>query len=256
MLEVEGLHAGYNGLRVLSGISLHVHPGESVVVVSGWNGAGKSTLLKCIMGMLKPWEGRVLVEGRDLGDLAVHQRGRLGVGYVPQGRRLFTQMSVRENLEIGLLARGASRKHRMSRMDDVLGSFKVLSGLLNRRAGELSGGQQQLVALAQALMVEPKVLLLDEPSLGLQDPKVVQEVYEYIKKLARLGIALVLVEQYIRALIEVGDRFYLLSEGKVVESGDPKVFEWKSCFQRGLLTAGPDSMWSTGTHDGVERTHA
>lgn len=216
LLEVANLRAGYGMSRVLFGVSLRVRRGE-VVAVLGRNGAGKSTTLKAIMGLVPPTAGRVLLEGRDLSGLPPHTIARAGIGYVPQERRIFPDLTVRENLEVGRQLQGQGQGRWDS--ERVEGLFPALGALRNRRGESLSGGEQQMLAIARTLMGNPRVLLLDEPSEGLA-PKVVQALAAQVLRLKHEGVTMVLSEQNVRFTLEVSDRAYVLEKGHVRQEGD------------------------------------
>jgi branched-chain amino acid transport system ATP-binding protein len=220
VLRVEGLDAGYGGVQVLRGVALDLRAGE-VHCLLGRNGAGKTTLLKAIMGLVRPTAGRVLLEGWDLARLPAHRVPRLGVAYVPQGRRLFAELTVAENLEIGLMARPARRAgtgggDRAVR-ERTLALFPVLGERLGQRAGTLSGGEQQMLAMARALCLEPRVLLLDEPTEGLQ-PSMVTRIRDVVAGLRGTGVATLLVEQRVEAVHAVADRVSFLENGQMRET--------------------------------------
>ncbi len=217
MLKVVHLCAGYGSLRVIDGLSLNVKPGEVVTLV-GANGAGKSTLLKSVAGLLPPFEGRVLLHGRDIAGQPANRVAELGVTLVPEGRGLFPGMTVRENLEMGGYARRLSKRALDARINEVCGHFPALPERFAQRAGSLSGGQQQMVALARALVGEPALLLLDEPTTGLA-PALVAEVFAQIRRLKAAGLAVILAEQNVRQALEVADRAYVMQTGRVIMEG-------------------------------------
>ncbi|WSY40541.1 urea ABC transporter ATP-binding subunit UrtE [Embleya sp. NBC_00888] len=215
MLEVAGLEAGYGRARVLFGVDLTVAAG-SLVCVMGRNGVGKTTLLDTIMGVLPVRAGRVRFRGRDITRLPTHERVRLGLGYVPQGHESFDRLSVRENLRV---TREASGGRDAGVLDEVLDLFPRLRPLLNRPAGFLSGGQQQQLAIARTLVTEPAMLILDEPTEGIQ-PSIVTEIEDVIERLHReRGLAVLLVEQYLDFAERLADRFAVLDAGVVVREG-------------------------------------
>ncbi|MBO3750341.1 urea ABC transporter ATP-binding subunit UrtE [Streptosporangiaceae bacterium NEAU-GS5] len=216
MLSVDGLEAGYGRARVLFGVALEVEPGQ-LVCVMGRNGVGKTTLLNTIMGVLPATAGSVTFEGRDVTRLAPHERVRLGMGYVPQGHETFPQLTVLDNLLVTLEAAGRPRKA----MDAALEVFPRLEPLLRRRAGFLSGGQQQQLAIARALVTRPKLLILDEPTEGIQ-PSIILEIEAAIEHLHADGLAVLLVEQYLDLALRLADRFVILDAGQVVHAGGPE----------------------------------
>ena len=216
LLEVRAVEAGYGPIRALDDVSLDVGPGELVAII-GANGAGKTTLLMAISGVVPLRSGRVVFAGRPIDGLPPHEIVRLGIGHAPEGRRIFPRLSVRENLELGGFARPDRAQVRRD-IDEVCGLFPVLGDRLGQLGGTLSGGEQQMLALGRALVGRPRLLLLDEPSLGLA-PLVVAKIFEVIAGLAARGIAVVLVEQNARAALRLASRGYVLENGRVTLSG-------------------------------------
>ena len=213
-LAVEELDVHYGGSRILRDISLRV-PSGSIVAVMGRNGVGKTTLLKAIMGLLTPSKGRVFFAGEDVTALTADKRTRRGLGYVPQGREIFPQLTVRENLEIGLQARGGGGEV----SEEVFALFPVLADMQERMGGNLSGGQQQQLAIARALVGEPKVLMLDEPTEGIQ-PSIILEIEKVLLQLKERGeFAIVLVEQYFDFARQIADHFFLMDRGSILLQG-------------------------------------
>ena len=213
-LAVEELDVHYGGSRILRDISLQV-PSGSIVAVMGRNGVGKTTLLKAIMGLLVPSKGRVFFAGEDVTALTADKRTRRGLGYVPQGREIFPQLTVRENLEIGLQARGGGGEV----SEEVFALFPVLAEMQERMGGNLSGGQQQQLAIARALVGEPKVLMLDEPTEGIQ-PSIILEIEKVLLQLKERGeFAIVLVEQYFDFARQIADHFFLMDRGSILLQG-------------------------------------
>jgi len=212
ILRVEHLDAGYGSVQVLWDVSLEVRRGEVVALV-GSNGAGKSTLLRTVSGLQRPWRGRVRWEGRDIGGVRPESIVRLGVAHVPQGRRLFADLTVHENLVVGAYAR-ADRAAIDADLRDVLELFPVLGERLHLPAGQLSGGEQQMAALARALMARPQLLLIDEPSLGLA-PIAVQGLMNAVDRLRGRGTSLLLVEQDVAVALEHADRGYVIETGRL-----------------------------------------
>jgi branched-chain amino acid transport system ATP-binding protein len=217
MLEVECLVAGYRNVPVLHDVSLRVEPKQTLAVL-GPNGAGKSTLLQAIMGVLRARGGRIALDGRDVTRLRPSARAALGVTWVPEGRRLFTSLSVFENLLVA--ARRVPQDERERRLDQVHTLFPDVERLHARPAWAISGGQQQMVAIGRALMARPRVLLLDEPSLGLA-PIVVGVLMDALVALGAQGQSMVLVEQNVTAGLRVAHHALVLSRGRVVHAGDP-----------------------------------
>jgi len=216
MLEVENVEAGYGPIRALDGVSLHVAEGELVAII-GANGAGKTTLLMAISGIVPTRRGQVRFVGRPITGLEPHEIVRLGVGHAPEGRRIFPRLSVRENLELGGFTRPDRAEMRRD-IDEVCGLFPVLGSRLGQMGGTLSGGEQQMLALGRALVGRPRLLLLDEPSLGLA-PLVVAKIFEVIGGLSARGIAVVLVEQNARAALKLASRGYVLETGRITLTG-------------------------------------
>ena len=217
MLELEAIHAAYGDAPVLHGISLAVAPGE-ILCLLGRNGAGKTSTMKAIMGILPLTGGTVRLDGEPLSGLPAHEVPKRGVGYIPQGRRLFSELTVSENLEIGLMVRGKGKATR----DHVLGMFPRLRERLHQRAGTLSGGEQQMLATARALCIEPRVLLLDEPTEGLQ-PSMIELIRNVVVEMKARGAAILLVEQRVDAVLEIADRVAFIENGRNGETLDAAV---------------------------------
>jgi branched-chain amino acid transport system ATP-binding protein len=217
MLEVEGLEVSYGVLRALHGISLTIERGQMVGLV-GPNGAGKSTLLKTIAGLLTPRAGAIRWEGRSLHTEPPQRIVERGVALVPEGRRLFARMTVRENLELGAFTKRA-QKERRGQIERVYTIFPRLFERQGQLAGSLSGGEQQMLALGRALMGLPRLLLLDEPSLGLA-PRVVESIFGILAELHRGGMSLLIVEQNVHAVLTMAQRAYILESGKIVGEGE------------------------------------
>ncbi len=209
MLKLETVSAGYGAAQVLRGVSFEAHPGQILCLV-GRNGAGKSTTMKAIMGLLPLMEGRVLCDGTVLSDLPSHKVPALGVGYVPQGRRLFGALTVSENLEVGCLTVGKGN----AALDEVLEIFPRLKERLAQRANTLSGGEQQMLAMGRAMCLRPKVLLLDEPTEGLQ-PSMVAAIRSAADHMRQQGTAVVLVEQRLDAITALADQVVMLENGQL-----------------------------------------
>ena len=232
MLEVEGLHAFYGEAIALSGVNLRLDPGEIVCVV-GPNGAGKSTLVNSIAGLHRTTRGRIVMDGRDLASVAAHRVCASGVALVPEGRRLFPAMSVLENLELGAYRKDA-RSAREERLGWVYELFPRLAERSSQMAGSLSGGEQQMVAIGRALMASPRVLLMDEPSLGLA-PVVVDEVFATIDTINASGVSVLLVEQNVERALRLASRGYLLAEGRVVLEGPTDDLRQSDLMRRTVL---------------------
>ncbi|MEF7616726.1 ABC transporter ATP-binding protein [Aquincola sp. MAHUQ-54] len=216
MLEVQGLQAGYGDTQVLFGVDLQVKPGEVVAIV-GSNGVGKTTLLRTIAGLIKPTAGSVTLDGRVLSGRPSDEIVERGVILVPEGRRLFPRMSVRRNLELGAYSRRA-RPHLADRLAHVHQLFPVLQERAEQLGGTLSGGQQQMCAIARGLVAMPEVLMLDEVSLGLA-PVAVARVYEAIRAIRDSGVTLLIVEQNVGHALAIADRAYVIQHGRVVLQG-------------------------------------
>jgi len=215
MLELNGVHAAYGKVQTLRGVSFTANAGEIVCLV-GRNGAGKTTTMKSIMGLLPLSAGTVTLEGKELTKMQTHLIPREGIGYIPQGRRLFPELSVEENIEIGLMTRGEGADTR----EWVLELFPRLRERLKQAAGTLSGGEQQMLATARALCLRPKVLLLDEPTEGLQ-PSMIDLIIDVIVKMKAEGFAIVLVEQRVDTVLSIADRAVFIENGKTVDTATP-----------------------------------
>ncbi len=223
MLKVDNLHAGYGSSEVLNGVSLHVKPGQ-VVALIGANGAGKTTTMRAISGMIRPTAGSVMLDGKAAQGLGAARIARIGLAHAPEGRKVFGPLSVEDNLLLGAFSRlphffGFHRKAE----DELQRVYELFPRLLERRgqaAGTLSGGEQQMLAIARALMAKPKVILLDEPSMGLA-PVIVQEVFNIIRRLKEAGITLLLVEQFAKSALEVADYAYVMEHGQIAVEGTP-----------------------------------
>jgi len=218
LLEADRICVAYGAAGALWDVSLRIDAGELVCVV-GPNGAGKTTLINAIAGLNPIKSGALRLDGRDLSSLPRHRFCNEGIAIVPEGRRLFSAMTVRENLELGSY-RPVARKRRAQSLERVCAVFPVLREALERRAGSLSGGQQQMVAIARAMMARPRLLLLDEPSLGLA-PMIVLEMFAAVKDINAGGVAVLLVEQNVAVALEIAGRAYVLEEGRVIAEGKP-----------------------------------
>ncbi len=216
MLEVKGLSVFYGEARALRDVDLRIDDGEIVSVV-GPNGAGKSTLVNALAGLLRDRSGKIVLDGVDLMRPATHEVGDYGIAIVPEGRRIFAGMSVRDNLLLGAYRRSA-RAERDTRLERVRELFPILKDRGEQRAGTLSGGEQQMLALGRALMSGPRVLLLDEPSLGLA-PVVVDTLFDALQEIHATGVSILLVEQNVTRALAISQRGYLLSDGTIVLSG-------------------------------------
>lgn len=208
MLELQAVNSGYGAAQVLRDLSLRVEAGE-ILCLLGRNGAGKTTTMQTIMGLLPLMSGRITLDGQDIGSLPPHEVPRAGIGYIPQGRRLFAGLSVAQNLEIGLQVRGAGKDV----LDEVLELFPRLRERMDQPAQTLSGGEQQMLATARALCIQPKALLLDEPTEGLQ-PSMIEAIRQVIVKMRAQGVAILLVEQRVDAVLSVADRVAFIENGR------------------------------------------
>ena len=215
MLDVSGIHAGYGDLMILSDVSFELDQGETVSII-GPNGAGKTTLMRTIIGELLPTQGEIRFDGDDITHLATDERVSRGLSLVPEERHLFRTMTVRENLILGSYSvRGDDRDQRLRRVYEL---FPRLEERTGQRAGTLSGGEAQMLTIGRALMAAPRVLLLDEPSIGLA-PKLIPELFEKIEEINAEGVSIALVEQRVEQALEVADRGYLLEDGQTTVTG-------------------------------------
>ena len=214
MLKLSNINVSYDGSRILRGVNLTV-PEKSLVCLMGRNGVGKTTTLKSIVGLVKPESGSVTLMGTELVGLAPDARAREGIGFVPQGRDIFPHLTVWENLKVSLVVHGT----KADQVDRVLELFPILKEFLSRKGGVLSGGQQQQLAIARALLTDPKILILDEPTEGIQ-PNIIDLIGDTLIKIKKEGkISILLVEQYLDFCLAVGDSFYIMDRGAVVAEG-------------------------------------
>ena len=213
LVQVEDVHTYYGKSHVLHGVSLAVGRGE-VVGLLGRNGVGKSTTLKTIMGLVQPRQGKVVLEGTPITGLPPHKLARLGIGYVPEDRRIFRLLTVMENLRTGLDRNGVTEARRQALLDKVFTYFPVLAERRAQAGGTLSGGEQQMLAIARAMMLEPKIILLDEPTEGLM-PRMVSQIRQIIEVLHNDGVAILLVEQNVPLTLEASQRLYIMEKGAV-----------------------------------------
>ena len=234
LLEVRDVHLAYGaGVRALQGVSLRVEPGE-VVALIGANGAGKTTLLKTIAGLVQPQQGDVVLDGRVISAIDAADRVKLGVALVPEGRRLFSRLSVVENLTLGSYTNGAPA-HRREMLDRIHELFPVLRERARQRAGTLSGGEAQMLAIARALMSRPRFLMLDEPSLGIM-PRLVDQVMDSLRRLHESeGLTMFLVEQNVPAALDLADRGYVVQTGRVVLEGSSEVLRGSDLVRQAYL---------------------
>ena len=223
LLHLKSVEADISGSRILRGVDLEIRAGE-VVALMGRNGVGKTTTLKTITGLLPVRAGEIVFDGQPIHRLATDVRARLGVGYVPQGRDIFPHMTVEENLRIGLVVHGRKGAEASNALERVYELFPVLKEMLGRKGGVLSGGQQQQLAIGRALLLDPKLLILDEPTEGIQ-PSIIEQIGDTLRRLRTIpradgtGLAILLVEQYVDFCRAVADRYYALDRGAVVSSG-------------------------------------
>ena len=217
MLEISKINSGYGDAQILRDVSLSVSPGE-ILCLFGRNGAGKTTIMKTIMGLLPLSGGSMTLDGKNFGGLPAHEIPKLGFGYIPQGRRLFSELTVAENIETGLLVSNGGDTVR----NRVLDIFPPLKQRLNQMAGTLSGGEQQMLATARALAIEPRVLLLDEPTEGLQ-PSMIEQIREVVVRLKDEGVAIILVEQRVDAVLSIANRVAFIENGQNRDTVDAGV---------------------------------
>jgi len=217
MLEVNKVSAGYGNIQILWDVSLKVNEGEIVALIGG-NGAGKSTLVRTITGLLRASSGNIKFLSQQIEAMESHKIAELGLSHIPEGRRIFTEMSVRENLEMGAYPKNAW-KHKKDTMKQVYEMFPRLKEREHQLARTFSGGEQQMLAMGRGLMSLPKLCIIDEPSNGLA-PMVVMEVFDIIKSLRKQGITILLIEQNVRQTLEISDRAYVLENGRIVMEGD------------------------------------
>ncbi len=216
MLEVTALNAGYGAAHIIWDVDLYVGDGE-IVTILGPNGAGETTLVNVLAGIARPWDGSVILDGVELTAIASHKVTELGIAVVPEGRRIFPEITVADNLAIGSYHRGA-REHHDETLTWVHGIFPLLEERHAQHAGSLSGGEQQMLAIGRALMAKPKLLLLDEPSLGLA-PIIVESIFEILRQLNETGLSILLVEQNAVEALDLAQRGYVLEEGRMVTEG-------------------------------------
>jgi branched-chain amino acid transport system ATP-binding protein len=232
LVAVEDVHTYYGKSHILHGVSLTVGRGE-VVGLLGRNGVGKSTTLKTIMGLVQPSQGRITLEAQPVTGLPAHKLAKLGVGYVPEDRRIFRLLTVMENLRTGLDRPGVGETRKQELLDKVFAYFPVLGERRNQAGGTLSGGEQQMLAIARAMMLEPKIILLDEPTEGLM-PRMVSQIREIINVLRKDGVAILLVEQNVPLTLETSRRVYIMEKGVIrhhaasaeLKVGDPVIKQY------------------------------
>ena len=225
MLSIKNLDAGYGEMQILSGVNLEVKPGQ-VAVLIGPNGAGKSTLLKSIFNLVDIYSGNIIFKNKDVAKIPTHELIELGISYVPQGRQVFSSLTVRENLEMGAFLTKEKNLVGKKLKEVVEVHFPDLKNRLDEHAFNLSGGQQQMLAIGRALMQEPQLLLLDEPSLGLS-PKIMKQLFRKIKEINDEGVTIIMVEQNARQACEIADKIFVLEDGKVALQGDKTILKTK-----------------------------
>jgi branched-chain amino acid transport system ATP-binding protein len=240
MLTLKSLQAGYGRLPVLKGISLHVRQGEVVTLIGG-NGAGKSTTLRTISGLLRARKGVIDFDGHDLTRLPPERIVALGLALSPEGRRVFRTLSVTANLELGAFHRTDKAQVRRD-LEDIQARFPILKERASQAAGTLSGGEQQILAIGRALMAKPRLLMLDEPSMGLA-PRMVAQIYAILAELKKAGATILLVEQNARAALKVADRGYVLETGRIILDGDAADLKDDPEVQRAYLGKGYREVW-------------
>jgi branched-chain amino acid transport system ATP-binding protein len=245
-LEITDLSSGYGDLRVLWGISLDIVPG-TVEVVLGRNGVGKTTLLHAIAGLLPTRGGEIVLDGKRMSGEPAHRRAAAGISLVQEGKQVFRERTVLENVVLGTYARSLGRDERAALCETVMARFPALVGREGERAGALSGGQQQMLAIAQAIAAGPKVLLLDEPSAGLA-PAIVAEVFDHVRRLRDDGMTILLVEQLAEQALAIADHVTVIDDGKVLDTGTAQDFEDPARLQEayfGTAATGPTSSGAT-----------
>jgi branched-chain amino acid transport system ATP-binding protein len=241
VLTVKSIHTYYGNIHALKGVSLHVRAGEIVTLI-GANGAGKSTLVNTICGMVQPQKGNIEFQGRPIHALSPENIVRQGVALVPEGRQIFSTLSVQANLEMGAFLHRRNARQVRDDMEQMFERFPILRQRSHQLAGTLSGGEQQMLAISRALMSRPQLLVLDEPSMGLA-PLVIKEIFNIINEIHKEGRTLLLIEQNARAALQIADRGYVLETGKVVLEGEgPTLLEHREV-KRAYLGKGAKQIW-------------
>jgi len=240
MLRLKSVHTYYGKIHALKGVSLHVNPGEIVTLI-GANGAGKTTLLRTISGLTPAARGTVEYNGHDITRMQAEEIVRCGISHVPEGRKLFATLSVRDNLEMGAFIR-PDRDQVGADLGELRQKFPILSERWHQMAGTLSGGEQQMVAISRALMARPQLLILDEPSMGLA-PRLVKEIFSIVKQLQEEGTTILLIEQNARAALRVADRGYVLETGRIILQGTSQMLLGHNEVKRAYLGKGYREVW-------------
>jgi branched-chain amino acid transport system ATP-binding protein len=222
MLHIKNLQSGYNGMEILHGIDLIVRPGEIVAII-GPNGSGKSTTLKSIFNLCNIYSGKIEWKNKNITKLKTHEKIFEGISYVPQGRQVFRDLTVHENLEMGAFIM-KEKELIKTNIKDVYNKFPFLQQKKSKNADTLSGGQQQMLAIGRALIQNPQLLLLDEPSLGLS-PKAMKEIFEKIQEINKEGVSIIIVEQNAKAAVEIANRTYILEDGKIALNGGKEILK-------------------------------
>jgi branched-chain amino acid transport system ATP-binding protein len=222
MLKIQNLKSGYNGMEILHGVDLEVKPDEIVAII-GPNGSGKSTTLKSIFNLCNIYSGKIIWKNKNITKLKTHDKIFEGISYVPQGRQVFRDLTVHENLEMGAFIM-KDKELVKTNIKDVYEKFPFLKQKSNKNADTLSGGQQQMLAIGRALIQNPQLLLLDEPSLGLS-PKAMKEIFLKIKEINKEGVSIIIVEQNAKAAVEIADRTYILEDGKIALTGGKEILK-------------------------------
>lgn len=241
MLTVKSVHTHYGSIHALKGVSLHVRTGEMVALI-GANGAGKSTLVNTICGLIKPSKGKIEFLGYSIGGLAPEDIVHRGIALVPEGRQIFSTLTVEANLEMGAFIHRRNGLRILEDMEQMYGRFPILRERCRQLAGTLSGGEQQMLAISRALMSRPRLIVLDEPSMGLA-PLVVKEIFSIIQELRREGRTILLIEQNARAALQIADRGYVLETGKLVLQGEGSMLLEHREVQRAYLGKGSKQIW-------------
>lgn len=241
MLTVKSVHTYYGNIHALKGVSLHVRPGEMVALI-GANGAGKSTLVNTICGLIAPRKGSIELEGESISGLTPEEIVRKGIALVPEGRQVFATLTVEANLQMGGFVNRRNKRQVEEDMEALLERFPILRQRSRQLAGTLSGGEQQMLAISRALMARPRLLVLDEPSMGLA-PLIIREIFSIVQELRKEGKTILLIEQNAKAALQIADRGYVLETGKVVLQGEGVMLLEHREVQRAYLGRGAREIW-------------